>query len=162
MRKYWLMLLLIGATVVGSKAQTVLEVAEIPGESNYPFGQAVHTLNFADFNGAKQLMLIALRPPGGDTRVFEMAVKKSPDLASPKFAEALFKNSKFVTITIKQYQNGQITAMVTLEGARLKSYLLSSDNGTEGFVIDANRVWYEEPQNNYRIGYNFNRQTEMK
>jgi len=156
------MLLLLVATVAVTKAQTVLEVAEIPGGSNYNFAQAVHTLSFADFNGAKQLMLIALRPPGGDTRVFEMAVKKSPDLASPKFAEALFKNSKFVTITIKQYQNGKITTMVTLEGARLKSYSLSSDNDTEGFVIDANRVWYEEPLNNYKVGYNFNRQTEMK
>lgn len=162
MRKYLLMLLMIGATVVGSKAQTILEVAEIPGESNYPFAQAVHTLNFADFNGAKQLMLIALRPPGGDTRVFEMAVKKSTDLTSPKFAETFFKNAKLATITIKEYQNGQIITMVTLEGARIKSYTLSSENFVEGFVMDANRVWYEEPQNNYRVGYNFNRQNEMK
>jgi hypothetical protein len=156
------MLLMLVAAVAVTKAQTVLEVAEIPGESNYPFAQAVHTLSFADFSGAKQMMLLALKPPGGDTRVFEMAVKRSPDLTAPKFAEAHFKNNKFATITIKQYQNGQITTMVTLEGARIKRYSLSSENYTEGFVIDANRVWYEEPLNNYRVGYNFNRQAEMK
>ena len=162
MKKYFLIFLLSVTSVGVIKAQTVMDVAGIQGESNYPFASNVHTLDLAEFEDAKQMILLALKPPSGYTPVFQTSIKKTPGLASPKFAETLLKGNTIATITIKEYGKGQFTKILKLEGATISGYALSSENYDEYFSIKADKVWYEEPAKKYKIGYDFKNKTPLK
>ena len=156
-------MLLLSVSILGAiRAQTVMEVEGIKGESNYSFAQEVHTLDLCEFDAAKEMMDLAIKPPSGYRPVFEIGVQKTPDLTSPKFAEALLKNNNLSSITIRKFEKGQLVTIVKMEGVRIIDYSLSSESYDESFVLKAERAWYEIPSLKYKVGYDFNNLVPLK
>lgn len=164
MKKYFLFLLLSVFAIGAINAQTIMDVAGIKGDSNYPFAKGVHKLDNINFDEVKYMINLALNPPDNYTPFFETAVEKMPGLASPKFAEVMLKGNSISTITIKQYGKGEVVQkIIRIEGAKIGAYSIDSEDYAEAFTIKADRVWYEEPlMKGSKIGYDFKNQTPLK